>query len=45
VSKNPIENAFTAIEIHNCITALESITDNAEDVADYIIMLTVTKQS
>jgi predicted phosphate transport protein (TIGR00153 family) len=44
VSNNPIENAFIAIEIHDCIDALETITDNAEDVADYIIMLTATKR-
>ncbi len=44
ISNNPIENAFTAIEIYNCINALETITDNAEDVADYIIMLTAAKR-
>jgi predicted phosphate transport protein (TIGR00153 family) len=44
VSNNPIENAFTAIEIYNCFNALETITDNAEDVADYIIMLTTAKR-
>ena len=38
-------NPFSAIEIHSCISALESISDNAEDVADYIIMLTVAKRT
>ncbi len=38
-------NRFSAIVIHNCIFALEAVTDNAEEVADYIIMLTVTKRT
>lgn len=38
-------NPFSAIEIHNCIASLEAVTDNAEDVADYIIMLTIAKSS
>ena len=44
VSNNPDINPFSAIEIHNCISTLEAVTDNAEDVADYIIMLTVAKR-
>ena len=40
---NPITNPFTAIEIHSCISAIEAITDNAEEVADYIIMLSLIK--
>ncbi|MFX1326887.1 MAG: DUF47 domain-containing protein [Promethearchaeota archaeon] len=38
-------NPFSAIEIHNFISILETISDNAEDVADYIIMLTVAKRT
>jgi hypothetical protein len=38
-------NPFSAIEIHNFISILEAISDNAEDVADYIIMLTVAKRT
>lgn len=45
VSNTHSINPFSAIEIHNCIGALESISDNAEDVADYIIMLTVAKRT
>ena len=45
VSNNPDINPFSAIEIHNCISTLEAISDNAEDVADYIIMLTVAKKT
>jgi predicted phosphate transport protein (TIGR00153 family) len=41
---NPITNPFTAIEIHSCISAMEAITDNAEEVADYIIMLSLIKR-
>ncbi|MFX0028058.1 MAG: DUF47 domain-containing protein [Candidatus Hermodarchaeota archaeon] len=44
VSNNPDINPFSAIEIHNCVSTLEAVTDNAEDVADYIIMLTVAKR-
>jgi len=44
VSNNPNINPFSAIEIHSCISALETITDNAEDVADYIIMLVIAKR-
>ncbi|MFX1375743.1 MAG: DUF47 domain-containing protein [Promethearchaeota archaeon] len=44
VSNNPNINPFSAIEIHNCVSTLEAVTDNAEDVADYIIMLTVAKR-
>lgn len=44
VSNNPDVNPFSAIEIHNCISSLEAVTDNAEDVADYIIMLTIAKK-
>jgi predicted phosphate transport protein (TIGR00153 family) len=40
---NPIKNPFTAIEIHSCISAMEAITDNAEEVADYIVMLILVK--
>ncbi|MFX1498996.1 MAG: DUF47 domain-containing protein, partial [Promethearchaeota archaeon] len=40
VSNTPDINPFSAIEIHRSISALEAISDNAEDVADYIIMLT-----
>jgi len=45
VNNNPEINPFSAITIHNCISALEAISDNAEEVADYIIMLTVTKRT
>ncbi|MFX1302647.1 MAG: DUF47 domain-containing protein [Promethearchaeota archaeon] len=45
VSNNPNINPFSAIEIHNCISTLEAVSDNAEDVADYIIMLTVAKKT
>ncbi len=45
VSNHPNINPFNAIEIHNCISALEAISDNAEDVADYIIILTVAKRT
>lgn len=45
VSNHPDVNPFSAIEIHNCISAMEAITDNAEEVADYIIMLTIAKRS
>ena len=45
VSNNFDINPFSAIEIHDCILQLETISDNAEDVADYIIMLTVAKRT
>jgi predicted phosphate transport protein (TIGR00153 family) len=45
VSNTPNINPFSAIEIHSCISSLEAISDNAEDVADYIIMLTVAKRT
>ncbi|MBN1802163.1 MAG: DUF47 family protein [Candidatus Lokiarchaeota archaeon] len=45
VSNHPDVNPFSAIEIHNCISAMEAITDNAEEVADYIIMLTIAKRT
>ncbi len=45
VSNNLDINPFSAIVIHNCISAMEAISDNAEDVADYIIMLTVAKKT
>ncbi|MFX1238486.1 MAG: DUF47 domain-containing protein [Promethearchaeota archaeon] len=45
VSNHPDVNPFSAIEIHNCISAIEAITDNAEEVADYIIMLTIAKRT
>ncbi|MBD3255767.1 MAG: DUF47 family protein [Candidatus Lokiarchaeota archaeon] len=45
VTNHPAINPFSAIEIHNCITILEAISDNAEDVADYIIMLRVAKRT
>lgn len=45
VSNHPNINAFSAIEIYNIIGALETVTDNAEDVADYIIMLTLAKRT
>lgn len=44
VSNNLDINPFSAIVIYNCISAMEAISDNAEDVADYIIMLTVAKR-
>ncbi len=44
VSNNLDINPFSAIVIYNCISAMEAISDNAEDVADYIIMLTVAKK-
>ncbi|MFX1275053.1 MAG: DUF47 domain-containing protein [Promethearchaeota archaeon] len=44
VSNHPDINPFSAIEIHNCISTMEAITDNAEEVADYIIMLTIAKK-
>jgi predicted phosphate transport protein (TIGR00153 family) len=44
VSNNLQINPFSAIVILNCISALEAISDNAEDVADYIIMLTLAKR-
>ncbi|MFX1365367.1 MAG: DUF47 domain-containing protein [Promethearchaeota archaeon] len=44
VSNNIEINPFSAIVIYNCISAMEAISDNAEDVADYIIMLTVAKK-
>ena len=40
-----VTNPFSAISIHNCIGAIEAITDNVEEVADYIIMLTVAKRN
>ncbi|MEJ2251587.1 MAG: DUF47 family protein [Candidatus Lokiarchaeota archaeon] len=45
VSNKPDISPFNAIEIHNCITSLENISDNSEDVADYIIMLTISKRT
>lgn len=45
VSDNPKINPFSAITIHNSINALEAISDNAEEVADYIIMLKLTKRT
>ncbi len=45
VSNNNVINPFSAIVIHNCISTMEAISDNAEDVADYIIMLTVAKKT
>jgi len=45
VSDNPNINPFSAITIHNSIDALEAISDNAEEVADYIIMLKLTKRT
>ncbi|MFW9823096.1 MAG: DUF47 domain-containing protein [Candidatus Thorarchaeota archaeon] len=44
VSNNQDINPFSAIVIHNCISTMEAISDNAEDVADYIIMLTLAKR-
>ena len=44
VNNNPNINPFSAIEIHDCIVEIENISDNAEEVADYIIMLTVSKR-
>ncbi|MBY9011908.1 MAG: DUF47 family protein [Candidatus Lokiarchaeota archaeon] len=45
VHSNPDINPFSAIEIHNCIIEIENISDNVEEVADYIIMLTVSKRT
>jgi uncharacterized protein Yka (UPF0111/DUF47 family) len=45
VSTKPEIDHFSAIEIHDTITSLENISDNAEDVADYIIMLTISKRT
>ncbi len=45
VSNHPDINPFGAIEIHNCISCIEAISDNSEDVADYIVMLTVAKST
>lgn len=45
VHNNPSINPFSAIEIHNSIIEIENISDNAEEVADYIIMLTVSKRT
>ena len=45
VSNHPDINPFSAIEIHNVISSMEAITDNAEEVADYIIMLTIAKKT
>ncbi len=45
LSNHPNINPFCAIEIHNFISILEAISDNAEDTADYIIMLTVAKRT
>jgi predicted phosphate transport protein (TIGR00153 family) len=45
LSNHPDINPFTAIEIHDCFLLIETISDNAEDVADYIIMLTVAKRT
>jgi predicted phosphate transport protein (TIGR00153 family) len=45
LSNHPDINPFTAIEIHDCFLLMETISDNAEDVADYIIMLTVAKRT
>ncbi|MBY9006907.1 MAG: DUF47 family protein [Candidatus Lokiarchaeota archaeon] len=43
VSNHTDINPFSAIEIYNSISIIEAITDNAEEVADYIIMLTISK--
>ena len=43
VSNHTNLNPFSAIEIYNSISIIEAITDNAEEVADYIIMLIVSK--
>lgn len=45
VSDHPEINPFSAIMIHNSISAMEAISDNAEEVADYIIMLTIAKKT
>ena len=45
VSTSPNINPFSAITIHNSIAALEAISDNAEEVADYVIMLKLTKRT
>jgi len=44
LSNNLNINPFLAIEIYNSIALIEIISDNAEDVADYIIMLTLAKR-
>jgi predicted phosphate transport protein (TIGR00153 family) len=44
ISNNLNVNPFCAIEIYNSISLIEVISDNAEDVADYIIMLTLAKK-
>jgi len=44
ISNNPSVNPFLAIEIYNSISLIEVISDNAEDVADYIIMLILAKR-
>ena len=44
ISNNPNFNPFLAIEIYNSISLIEVISDNAEEVADYIIMLTLAKR-
>ncbi len=44
ISNNPNVNPFLAIEIYNSISLIEVISDNAEEVADYIIMLTLAKR-
>jgi predicted phosphate transport protein (TIGR00153 family) len=45
VSNSFAINPFSAIEIHSFISALEAVSDNAEEVADYIIMLMVAKRT
>ncbi|MHA1195978.1 MAG: DUF47 domain-containing protein [Promethearchaeota archaeon] len=45
IENNIDVNPFSAIEIYNSISLIEVISDNAEDVADYIIMLTVAKRT
>ncbi|MFX1409031.1 MAG: DUF47 domain-containing protein [Promethearchaeota archaeon] len=45
LSNNLNINPFLAIEIYNSIALIEVISDNAEDVADYIIMLTLAKRT
>jgi len=44
LSNNLNVNPFCAIEIYNSISLIEVISDNAEDVADYIIMLVLAKR-
>lgn len=44
VNIHPNISPFSAIEIYNCILEIENITDNCEDVADYIIMLIISKR-